>query len=328
MKTIQISKYGRPGEVIDLVDVAPPDRPGPGEVIIAMTLAPIHPADLLLARGFYGVRPKLPAVLGGEGVGRVLQAGDGVALKRGDRVLVPNRYPCWAEQIKIPATGLFACPPDVPDDQLALVSVNPLTAMLMLDESRLTPGRCFIQNAANSGVGRAVIMIARAKGLRSVNLVRRQELIPKLKSIGADIVLLEGPNLKQRLAAEAGAVAIDAAFDGVAGESTAQLVACLAKGGTLTSYAGVSNQPFSLSPTEMIFRDINLRGFWLVDWLTRTAPEIVAERLQSLVEMTRQGTIRSEVAVDYAVEDFAAAIAHAQKGEGKILLRFGTRHAA
>src|SRR5260370_499128 len=77
MKTLQLSSFGEPTDVVELSEVEPRD-PGPGQLAVSMEAAPINPSDLNLIRGIYGVRPELPSALGAEGVGRVIAVGDGV----------------------------------------------------------------------------------------------------------------------------------------------------------------------------------------------------------------------------------------------------------
>jgi D-arabinose 1-dehydrogenase-like Zn-dependent alcohol dehydrogenase len=77
----------------------------------------------------------------------------------------------------VPAASLFSLPEADPQ-QLAMLGTNPPTASLLLDEaSDLKPGDWVVQNAANSGVGRSLIAIAKARGIKTINLVRRPELI-------------------------------------------------------------------------------------------------------------------------------------------------------
>src|SRR5262249_34211918 len=194
---------------------------------------------------------KLPAVAGNEGVARILAAGKTVkGLKPGDRVLVPPTHGAWSERILLPAVGLFALPAGADPQQLAMLSINPPTAALMLSEYvDLKPGEWVIQNAGNSGVGRSVIAIAKSRGLRTVSLVRRAELVDELAATGADVVLLDGPDLAARVRAATKNASIKLALDGVAGESSASLAGCLVQGGTLVLYAVTSRQPLLANGT-------------------------------------------------------------------------------
>src|SRR6266850_1624268 len=177
MKAIQIEAFGNPAEVLKLVDIPDVGAPSEGEVVIALEASPINMSDLLMISGRYGYRPKLPSVMGTEGVGRVIAVGGGVKhLKQGDRTLVPYPTPAWAERVKANASQLRPLPGgDV--HQLAMLGINPPTAYLMLtDFVSLPSGSWVIQNSANSGVGRALIPIAKSLGLKTVNVVPRDAL--------------------------------------------------------------------------------------------------------------------------------------------------------
>ena len=60
-------------------------------------------------------------------------------------------------------------------------------------ELDVNPGDWVVQNGGNSGVGRSLIAIARLRGIRTISLVRRRELIDELKAAGADLVLMDEP---------------------------------------------------------------------------------------------------------------------------------------
>jgi NADPH:quinone reductase-like Zn-dependent oxidoreductase len=172
MKAIWIEAYGNPTEVVKVVDLPDVGAPAAGEVVIEVEASPINPYDLLLIGGSYGYRPRLPAIMGTEGVGRVVAVGPGVThLKEGDRTLVPFLHPAWAERVRTDAPWLRPLPPgDI--HQFAMMGVNPPTAYLLLtDIVELPRGSWVIQNGANSGVGRSVVAISKSLGLRTVNIV-------------------------------------------------------------------------------------------------------------------------------------------------------------
>ena len=137
-----------------------------------------------------GGGPALPTIVGTEGFGRVLAVGRDVEnVKVGDRVLAPPLSQTWREKMIVPAFGLFPLPEGDPY-QLSMLSSNPPTAALILSEYiQLKPGDWVVQNSANSGVGSSLIAIAKARGLRTINFVRWQELLKELKAAGGDIVL-------------------------------------------------------------------------------------------------------------------------------------------
>src|SRR5271157_2995200 len=153
MRALQISAYGDPLKVLELVDVPEPGVPGAGEVLIDVELAPLNKHDLLFIRGFFG-GPPTPTVVGNEGFGRVAAVGPGVAnVKVGEHVLAPIFGLTWRERLIAPAQGLFPLP-DGDRLQFAQLGSNPPTAALILSEyADLKPGDWVAQNGGNSGVG-------------------------------------------------------------------------------------------------------------------------------------------------------------------------------
>src|SRR5260370_18006807 len=194
MRALQISAYGGdPLNVLELVNIPEPGAPGTGEVLIDVELAPLNLHDLLFIVGRWGA-PPAPTVVGNEGSGRVAAVGPGVTnVKVGDHVLAPNLGLTWRERLVAPAQGLFPLP-DGDRLQLAQLGSNPPTAALILSEyAGLKPGDWVVQNGGNSGVGRSLIAIAKQRGIRTISLVRRPELIGELKAAGADLVLVDEP---------------------------------------------------------------------------------------------------------------------------------------
>jgi NADPH:quinone reductase-like Zn-dependent oxidoreductase len=324
MKAIQIEAFGNPAEVMKLVDVPDVGAPADDEVVIALEASPINMSDLLMISGRYGYRPKLPAVMGSEGVGRIVALGRGVKhLKEGDRTLVPYPSPAWAERIKADARPLRPLPSGAVG-QLAMLAINPATAYLMLTQYvKLAPGSWVIHNSANSGVGRALIAIAKSLGLKTVSVVRRDDVVAEIKATGADVVLVDGPDLAKRVVAETGKAPISLAIDGVADTATANLLGSLADGGALVFYSSISGKPFSATGSQLIFRDLSIRGFWLPNWFkTATADEITA-MYDHLAPMVASGAINAPVAGTFKFGQYAEAVAVASRNRGKALLTPG-----
>ena len=324
MQAIQIEAFGNPAEVLKVVEIPDVGAPAEGEVVIALEASPINMSDLLMISGRYGYRPKLPSVMGTEGVGRVIAVGNRVKhLKPGDRTLVPYPAPAWAERIKADASRLRPLPNgDV--HQLAMLGINPPTAYLILtDFVTLPPGSWVIQNSANSGVGRALIPIAKSLGLKTINVVRRDDLVAELKAIGGDVVLIDGPDLAKRVAAETGKAPIALAVDGVGDTSTTNLLGCVAEKGVHVFYSTISGKPSVVPATQLIFRDISIRGFWLANWFNSAKPNQITEMYDRLTPLVASGAISSPIAGTYRFAEIAEAVTVAAKNRGKALLTAG-----
>ena len=318
MRAVQLTAYGNPVEALKYVDIPAPEAPGANQALIGVEFSPINPSDLLLANGMYALRPALPAVIGNEAVGRVLDVGPGVQnVKLGDRVLAPLSSFTWRERMVVSADGLFALPPDADPRQLAMLTINPPTAALLLSEYvDLKPGEWVVQNAANSGVGRWVIAFAKRRGLKTVNIVRRPELVPELEAIGGDLVVVDSPDVSERIKAAVGPTELRLALDGVSGPATGVLAATLSPRGTLVSFAAMSSNPMSISPLDVIFKPVTVRGFFMAhpEFAAKLAPAAA-----QAAEMIASRRIHIPVSATYPLASIKEAVAHAERG-GKVLL--------
>jgi NADPH:quinone reductase-like Zn-dependent oxidoreductase len=322
MKIVEFSAFGIPSEVAKCIEVPEPGPPGDDEVVIRIEAFPINPVDLLTMEGRYATRPALPAAVGSESVGRIAAVGAAVDhLQVGDRVINMDRDN-WAQQRKVKAAKAIKMPEGVDVLQLAMLKVNPATALLLLrDFVTLQPGAWVIQDAANSGVGQNLIHLAKADGIRTVNIVRREQLIEPLKSIGADAVVVDGPDLVEAVRAETGGAA-KLAIDAVAGPATMRLADCLADGGTIVNYGLLSGEPCMLDSHQAVFRGISLTGFWLVRSLGAMAPAQIGALYGDLAGRIAAGDLRVEVEATYPIEEIEAALSHASGSgrSGKVLV--------
>jgi mitochondrial enoyl-[acyl-carrier protein] reductase / trans-2-enoyl-CoA reductase len=322
MKQVQFTAFGAPHEVAACVDVPDVGAPGPDEVVIEVLAFPINPADLLTITGGYAVRPELPATLGAECVGRIAAVGSNVRqLAVGDRVINLGRDN-WCQRRRVPAAQALKVP-DADLLQLAMLKVNPATALMMLRHYvELQPGDWVIQDAANSGVGTNLIRLARADGIRSANVVRRDALISPLQAIGADVAVVDGADLAERVRQATGGASIRLAIDAIGGDMVLRLADCLAEGGTVVNYGLLSGQPCQLGGHHTIFKGITLTGFWLQKSLTAMARPDLEGLYGDLAARIAAGTLRVEVEATYPIEEITAALAHAgREGRGgKILV--------
>ncbi len=323
MKQVRFASFGRPEDVVACEEVSDVGSPAEGEVVVAIDAFPINPADLLTISGGYAVKPDLPATLGAEGTGRIVEIGAGVAdLALGDRVILLSRNN-WCQRRRLPADEVIRVPADADPLQLAMLKVNPATAWMMLENYvSLQSGDWVIQDAANSGVGLALIRLARARGLHTVNVVRRPDPIEALKAAGGDVALEDGGDLAERVAAAAGGGAIRLAIDAVAGSQVMRLADCLAEGGTIVNYGLLSGEPCQLRADQTVFKGITLTGFWLQKMLTSMPRAEIEGLYRTLGDLVATGALAVEVEATYPIERIGEAVAHAGRDhrEGKILV--------
>lgn len=324
---MQQARYARrgpvPQDVVETVDFSlPPLREG--EVLVEVLAAPVNPSDLLTLTGDYGQLPPLPAVGGNEGVGRVAETGPAVTgLAVGQPVLLPVGSGTWTTHLVADARALMPLPAGADPLQLAMLAVNPPTASLLLSEFvALQPGDWVLQNAANSAVGGYLVQLAKARGLRTVNVVRRASATAEVEALGGDVVLVDGDDLAERVRAATGGARIALGIDAVGGAATERLAQALAPGGTLVNYGAMGGEPCVLSPASLIFRGIVLRGFWLARWFKTSDPQARARLFGELASLVADGTLHARVQATYGLDRIRDAIAAAAAPgrSGKILL--------
>jgi len=323
MKRVDLDRYGAPEDVARCVDVPDVGAPGAGEVVFDVLLFPINPADVSFCRGTYRLRPPLPATPGAECVGRVSAVGAGVShVKPGDLVINLQREN-WAQRRRVKGDDVVPVPTGMDLQQAAMLRINPPTALLLLsDFVDLKPGDWIIQNVANSAVGRLVIRLARALGVRTMNVVRRDALFDELKTLGADACAVDGPDLAESVKARTGGAPVRLALDAVSGQATARLSACLAERGVVVNYGSMSGQDPVMPRGPLVGNSLKLVGFTLTRGLATRSLEQIRGIYAELGRQVKDGYLVAPVEKVYPIDDIKAALVHAQQGErtGKILV--------
>jgi len=323
MLAIELTEFGVPHQVCRCIEIDPPGAPGPDEVTIDSMACPVNPAEILLLAGKYASKPTLPYRPGIESVGRVAATGENVrSVKVGDTVISLGRQN-WVQSLNLPATDVIVVPQQADTLQLAMLKVNPATAWLMLSRfCSLKTGDWVVQNAANSGVGYSLIQLAKANGWRTINVVRREELIAPLTSAGADAVLVDGDDLGERCKTITGGAELKLAIDAIAGTATTRLADCLSDGGTVINYGFLSGAPCQVTPEQVVFRSITLTGFWLAKFMGSMTRDELTTQYTKLGQLIVDGTLTTPVEATYSLEDISTALEHATRSgrDGKILL--------
>lgn len=323
MKQVLIESYGIPWEVARCADVPDVGEPAADEVVFDVLAFPINPADMWFCRGSYRLRPPLPATPGAECVGRVTAVGTQVRhLKPGNLVINLQREN-WAQKRKVKGADAIALPNGIDLRQAAMVRINPPTAELMLsDFVPLKGGDWVIQNVANSAVGRLAIVLAHQRGLRTVNVVRRPELAAELRPLGADLVMVDGDDLAERVARETGDAPIRLGLEAIGGKATGRICDCVATDGTVVHYGSMSGQNPDVARNNFIYRGVWLTGFMLGRFLAKRNAQQIRDLYADLAAQVMDGTLHAPVDTVYPIENIKDALAHADRGgrNGKILV--------
>ena len=273
------------------------------------------------------MRPDLPATPGFEGAGVVADLSANVTnVAVGDVVILPHNVGTWRDAVAVKAEDLVVVPAGIEPVHAAMLKINPMTAWRLLhDYVDLKKGDWLIQNAANCAAGHAVIQIARELGYKTVNIVRRAELIDELRTEGGDVVLVDGENLRDEVKGATGGAPIRLGLNAVGGESALRLANCLAPGSTLVTFGAMSLQPLKIPNGLLIFKDLRFRGIWINKWYDNATKQERMEAFQRLFEMAKRGLLKTKVEKAYPLIEVKAAVTHAAQGKrgGKIIFQFG-----
>jgi NADPH:quinone reductase-like Zn-dependent oxidoreductase len=155
-----------------------------------------------------------------------------------------------------------------------------------------------------------------------VNVVRRESLAPELTALGADAVLVDSDELPERVREATGGAKVRLAIDAVGGDGTRRLGDALAPGGVVVNYGAMSGKDPKLSAAATIFKDITLRGFWLVCWMRRAPRDEQRATFARLAKLMAQGALKAPVEGTFGLDAIHDALARAMEGGrgGKVLL--------
>ena len=327
MRQLQFIAHGEPSDVIELSTVPEPAL-GQEDVLISMEAAPLNPSDFLFVRGMYGVRPAFPSSVGAEGVGRVVKIGSKVDVALlGKRVLILPTYEqgTWADQVVAPVRNLVLMSDKADPLQLSMIGINPATAYLLLNRYvSLMPGDWIGQTAANSAMGQYIIALAKLAGVKTLNVVRREEAAEQVRQWGGDRVVLQGDNLHKDIEQALDGKKLSLVLDTVGGTPVGEVARSLKAGASIVVYALQSGQLPVISPKDFIYRGLSLHGFWLINWI-RNAPRVeIQEIYQKLGNLVADGSLFAAVEHVYPLEQFKEAFQQSLQSNrsGKILFKF------
>lgn len=320
---LSFAATGNPAEVLELIQRPLPVL-GPHEVRVHMRYAPINPADLNFIEGTYGRPAHPPAIPGHEGCGEVVEVGAEVtSLTQGDVVIPLLGAGCWTRHMTAAEHFFARLPAGIDRAQASMLRVNPVTAWHLLHHFvNLEAGDWVVQNAGNSGVGHALIQIARHLGIKTASFVRRSECIEELRSLGADAVFTDDEAGLAAAKEQLHGTELRLAANAVGGDSAIRLMDLLSPGGTLVTYGAMSRRSLKVPNKFLIFKDLSLRGLWITRWLEHAGSAELYAVLDPLVKMILHGELVLPVEEIVPMADFHRAITRAQQGgrKGKILL--------
>ncbi|KAI9700702.1 MAG: mitochondrial 2-enoyl thioester reductase [Candelina mexicana] len=313
-KALVYSRYGEPSDVLRLHthSISPSHST---QLTLRLLAAPLNPADINQLQGTYPTRPTFtstlgtpyPSAVGGnEGVAEVLSTGGGVkTVGKGDWVVMKHTGAgTWRTHMQTDESSVVKIEDrsGVTEIQVGTVSVNPCTAWRLLRGfGGLGEGDWWVQNGANSGVGRAAIQFGKLWGLKSINVVRDRPgiegLKEELRELGADVVVtkeeLMKPGFGDRVKewTNGGREKVKLGLNCVSGKNATAIAKVLDEDACLVTYGAMAKQPLHLPTGLLIFKNIRFEGFWVSRWSDRY-PEEKRRTVEEILQLTREGKFR------------------------------------
>jgi NADPH:quinone reductase-like Zn-dependent oxidoreductase len=298
----------------------PVPKPGPGQVLVRMAAAPINPSDLGFLRGSYGFQKPFPIVPGLEGSGVVCAAGPGIL----PRLLLGRRVACsapsggtWAEYLVTSASTCFPLKRNLSLEQGATLIVNPMTALAFFDIAKQGKHAAIVSNAAASALGRMILRLGQTYHVPVIHLVRREEQMELLHSLGGEYVLNSSdPNFSQQLGTLSKRLKATLLLDPV-GEKTREYLDAMPGRSVAIVYGSLSSQ--RIEPGSVSSQRIT--GFFLPNWIAkRNILQVGMDvlRVQRLAPNVLQTTIQKRFPLSEIRQ--AIELYQANPTAGKVLL--------
>ena len=324
MRSATYNEFGRPTDVLSLGD-RPIPEPKANEVRVKTVLASIHNHDLLTIRGKYGFKPTMPAIGGSEAVGIIDAVGSEVKnLTVGQRVAAASVQATWAEYFVAPEHMIFPIPDSLEDEMAAQLIAMPLSALMLLEFLEVERGQWIIHNAANGAVGKSLAMLAAARGIHTINVVRSSDAIEELAALNIKHnVNTDDADWKEQVKTIIGDDKISAAVDSVGGEDSGDLLSLLGHYGTFAVFGAMSGKPMVLNSTHMIFKQATIKGFWGSKLSQEMSVETKQRLVDELIERAVNGQLKLPTEATFDLADVLDAVdGKLQAGKnGKVLLK-------
>ena len=324
MRAVVVDSHGDVSQAY--VAEIPKPQIQPGEVLVQVYSAPVHPIDFkILPRGFGPMVP-LNLIPGLECAGVVIECSAGTEHLLRKRVHL-MRKGMWAEYVTAKPTELVELMEHVSLDQGATLMGNPATAVLFKEYILSGGHKAAVQNAANSALGKMMIRLCQRDGIPLINIVRSADKADQLRAMGAEYVLNSSdPQFLPDYKALGNRLGATIAFDAVAGEMTGKMLFGLCNSGIVYVFGNLSEQKSTgILASDTVFQSKRIAGFFLPLWIaekSQSEKEAIFQEIQASISTI----FHTNIAGHFSMEEVRAAVAsyRANMSLGKVLIHPST----
>ena len=318
MRAYQVETAGTPACLTDL----PVPDPGPGQLRVAIRACGLNFADLLMQKGTYQDTPPAPFVPGMEVAGVVDALGDGVSgFAPGDRVAVFCGHGGLAEYGVFNAARAVKIPQEMPFDHAAAFQIAYVTSHMALDyRARLQPGETLLVTGAAGGVGLTAVEIGKLMGATVIAQARGADKLAVARAAGADHLIGEGEDLRDRVLELGGA---DVVYDAVGGDLWKAAFRACNPEARLLPIGFASGEVPQVPTNHLLVKNLTVIGFYIGGYL-KFRPQAVSDSLRTLVEWYMAGRLKPHVSHHLPLESVEEGmdLLRERRSTGKVVITF------
>ncbi len=322
MKAVVQNILGQPADVLHLIDTDEPLRPAPLDVLIDVTLSPVHHGDLHLIRSQSCIPEDVGFVRrGSEAVGIVRALGSEIEaqgnLRIGDRVIGFPAIGSWAERVTIPGFAAIPIPPELGDEVAAQLLINYVTARMILRGLRksvpdaVLRGGVVLVTGASTVVARLLLHFLQTEGLAAIGLARSVSSASRVAAefVGTPVVASEADDWRALITTHASERKIVSVLDCVSGSLVGDLVPLLADDAAIITYGGLGGNRLGISPLELVDHQFLIRGVTFSRWFSELSPQERDDDIRSAMQLARDLPSFFKVGSIHGLVHFREAIA-------------------
>jgi NADPH2:quinone reductase len=276
MKSIVMTAIGEPN-VLKLLDSHEPEITQPTEIKVKLVAASVNPVDTKIRRHGVFYEDSLPAILGCDGAGEVIEIGSAVSrFMVGDKVWfchggLGREQGNYAQYNVLDERWASLMPQSYSYAEAAASPLVFITAWgALFERGALRAGQTVLIHAGAGGVGHVAIQLAKLKGARVITTVSSEEKSEFVTRLGADAAVIYSPhgfaNAVNKLTDGKGA---DLVFDTVSPAVFKESIAVTAHFGRLVTLL----DPGELSLTEARIRNLLIGFELMLTPMLRNLPE-------------------------------------------------------
>lgn len=317
MQAIFFEEKGKAEEVLKLREENIPNLLE-NEIQIKVKASPINPADFMFIEKQYRIKPEFPQIAGFEGTGIITKNGGDENFPVNSKVAFRHKN-AWAEYVNVLKEKIILLPENFPYEKAAQLSLNPLTAWALLEESNAKENDWIILSAGNSTVSKLIIQFAKNRGIKTISIVRNLEQKEELINLGADLVL-KSDKAEIQLQELTKTEKVSSFLDAVGGDLASTVIKNMSPNSKIIHYGLYSDQNVTYHNSDVIFNSLMIAGFGIDGWIKNKTRAELNHIWSEIINQVINQDFKMEILGKYSLKEFEKAIAESKSSKSEKVL--------